>query len=77
MKHHNIRTESVCLDWIKRYILFHHKTHPAQMGAPELEAFLSHLAVAGKVAFDPKSGKERAAVSLSQSVGAGVAMAGQ
>lgn len=49
-KHYSIRTEVVYLDWIKRYILFHHKTHPAQMGAAEVEAFLSHLAVAGKVA---------------------------
>lgn len=50
MKHYSIRTEMVYLDWIKRYILFHDKTHPAQMGALEVEAFLSHLAVAGKVA---------------------------
>lgn len=50
MKHYSIRTKRVYLDWIKRDILFHHKTHPAQMGAPEVEAFLSHLAVVGKVA---------------------------
>ncbi|MFA7243176.1 MAG: phage integrase N-terminal SAM-like domain-containing protein [Sulfuricellaceae bacterium] len=50
VKHYNIRTERVYLDWIKRYILFHHKTHPAQMGAAEVEAFLSHLAVVGNVA---------------------------
>ena len=49
MKHYSIRTERVYLDWIKRYILFHHKTHPAQMGAPDVEVFLTHLAVAGKV----------------------------
>ena len=50
VKHYSIRTERVYLDWIKRYILFHDKTHPAQMGAAEVEAFLSHLAVAGRVA---------------------------
>ncbi len=49
-KHYSIRTERVYLDWIKRYILFHDKTHPAQMGAAQVEAFLSDLAVAGKVA---------------------------
>lgn len=50
MKHYSIHTERVYLDWIKRHILFHHKTHPVQMGAAEVAAFLSHLAVAGKVA---------------------------
>jgi hypothetical protein len=38
------------VDWIKRFILFHHKRHPASMGAPEVHAFLSHLAVEQKVA---------------------------
>jgi hypothetical protein len=42
------------VDWIKRFILFHHKRHPATMGAPEVSAFLSHLVVEGKVADPPK-----------------------
>ncbi len=37
------------MDWIKRYILFHKKRHPAEMGAVEIEAFLTHLAVNEKV----------------------------
>ena len=49
VKHYSIRTEKVYVDWIKRFILFHGKKHPEKMGAAEVEAFLSHLAVAGKV----------------------------
>jgi integron integrase len=50
LKHYSIRTEEAYVDWIKRFILFQHKRHPAEMGAAEVEAFLTHLAVAGKVA---------------------------
>jgi integron integrase len=50
LKHYSIRTERAYVDWIKRFILFHHKRHPASMGAPEIRAFLSHLAVEGRVA---------------------------
>ncbi len=50
VKHYSLRTERTYLDWAKRYILFHGKTHPEKMGAPEVEAFLSHLAVEGNVA---------------------------
>lgn len=50
VRHYAIRTEQAYLDWIKRFILFHHKRHPRQMGAPEIEAFLSHLALDRNVA---------------------------
>lgn len=49
-KHYSIRTEQTYVGWIRRFILFHDKRHPAEMGAPEIEAFLTHLAVGGKVA---------------------------
>ncbi|HEY8857567.1 MAG TPA: integron integrase [Rugosibacter sp.] len=49
VKHYSIRTESVYVDWIKRFILFHGKRHPQEMGAPELEVFLTDLAVRGGV----------------------------
>jgi integrase len=45
IRHYSIRTEKTYLDWIKRYILFHHKKHPKDMGAAEVEAFLTYLAV--------------------------------
>ena len=50
LKHYSIRTERAYVDWIKRFILFHHKRHPASMAAPEVRTFLSHLAVEQKVA---------------------------
>ncbi|MDQ2695160.1 MAG: integron integrase [Pseudomonadota bacterium] len=49
-KHYSIRTEHAYLAWIRRFILFHQKRHPADMGKPEIEAFLTHLAVRGNVA---------------------------
>ena len=50
VKHYSIRTEQTYTDWIKRYIYFHDKRHPKDMGAMDIEAFLTHLAVVGKVA---------------------------
>lgn len=50
VKHYSFRTEETYLGWIRRFILFHDKRHPAEMGAREVEAFLSHLARVGKVA---------------------------
>lgn len=49
VKHYSIRTETQYVQWIKRFILFHGKRHPNEMGALEVEAFLTHLAVAGHV----------------------------
>ncbi|MCC9078739.1 integron integrase [Litorilinea aerophila] len=48
-KHYSYRTEKSYVHWIKRFILFHHKRHPKDMGAAEIEAFLTHLAVTEKV----------------------------
>lgn len=60
LKHYSLRTEQTYVDWIKRYILFHGKHHPRDMGAGEVEAFLTHLAVAGKVAASTQIGSGRA-----------------
>jgi integron integrase len=49
LKHYSYRTEETYLDWVKRYILFHGKRHPADMGAPEIQAFLVHLATQRQV----------------------------
>jgi integron integrase len=43
-RHYSRRTEDTYCDWIRRFILFHGKRHPRDMGKQELEAFLSHLA---------------------------------
>ena len=49
-RHYSRRTEKAYVHWIRRYIFFHGKRHPAEMGAPEVTAFLTSLAVAGRVA---------------------------
>ena len=43
--HYSYRTEQQYLFWARRYILFHHKRHPSELGGPEVEDFLTHLAV--------------------------------
>jgi Phage integrase, N-terminal SAM-like domain len=48
--HYAIRTDEAYVDWIRRFTLFHHKRHPREIGAIEIEAFLTHLAVHEKVA---------------------------
>ncbi len=45
VRHYSLRTETAYLGWVKRFILFHDKRHQNEMGKPEVEAFLSHLAV--------------------------------
>ena len=50
LKHYSIRTEEAYVNWVERYIYFHDVRHPAEMGAAEVEAFLTHLAVKENVA---------------------------
>ena len=50
LNHYSIWTERAYADWIKRYVLFHGKRHPSELGADEVEAFLTYLAVVGNVA---------------------------
>lgn len=48
-RHYSPRTEKAYLGWIRRFILFHGKRHPDLLGAPEVTAYLEHLAVAARV----------------------------
>lgn len=50
LRHYSIRTEQVYIDWIRRFILFHGKRHPLELGGVEVAAFLTHLAVERGVA---------------------------
>lgn len=50
LKHYSIRTEQAYTDWIKRFILYFDKQHPKDLGAEDVEKFLTYLAVEGKVA---------------------------
>jgi integron integrase len=66
--HYSIRTEEAYVDWIRRYILFHQKRHPAEMGKEELEAFLTHLAVHRHVAASTQSQAKAALLFLYQRI---------
>ena len=50
LRHYSIRTEAQYVQWVRRFVLFHGKRHPREMGAVEVTAFLTDLAVNGKVA---------------------------
>ena len=64
LKHLSLRTEQAYVSWVKRFILFHEKRHPSDMGADEIRAFLTHLAVQGKVAASTQNGALNALVFL-------------
>jgi integron integrase len=68
LKHYSIRTESAYLDWVRRFVLFHAKQHPAKMGAAEVEAFLTHLAVHGNVAASTQNQAKSALLFLYREV---------
>lgn len=50
VRHYSYETEKIYIYWIRQYIFFHNLTHPAEMGAAEVEVFLTHLAVERNVA---------------------------
>lgn len=50
VKHYSKRTEEAYINWIKRFIIFHNKKHPNEMGEKEIKEYLTSLAVEGKVA---------------------------
>lgn len=50
LRHLSLRTEEAYADWIRRFILFHGKRHPSEMGLDEIRQFLSHLAVERRIA---------------------------
>jgi hypothetical protein len=54
MKHDAYRTEETYVQWIRRFILFHNKRHPKDMGTPEIEAFLPILPCRGVLLHQPK-----------------------
>ena len=68
VKHYSLRTEELYLQWIRRFILFHEKRHPAEMGEEEIAAFLSHLAIHGRVAASTQNQAFSALLFLYQQV---------
>jgi integrase len=67
-KHYSIRTEQSYVDWIRRFILFHRKRHPKEMGEKEISEFLSHLAVEKNVAASTQNQAFSALLFLYQQV---------
>ncbi|MCG8075364.1 MAG: integron integrase [Candidatus Thiodiazotropha taylori] len=49
LRHYSIRTEKSYIHWIRRFVRFHNRRHPKELGKQEIEAFLTHLAVDRKV----------------------------
>jgi len=66
--HYSVRTEEAYADWATRFILFHGKRHPKEMGVAEVEAFLTHLAVTRKLAGSTQNQAFSAIVFLYQKV---------
>ena len=67
-RHYSIRTEQACVDWARRFILFHGKRHPQEMGAAEVGAFLSHLAVERQVSASTQNQAKAALLYLYKQV---------
>ena len=67
-KHHSLRTEQAYRQWIKRFIFFHGKRHPREMGAPEIRRFLNDLASRQKVAVSTQNQALNALVFLYREV---------
>jgi integron integrase len=68
VKHYSIRTEQAYVDWIKRFILHFDKRHPRDLGAAQVEAFLTHLAVEGRVAASTQNQAKSAILFLYREV---------
>jgi integron integrase len=68
LKHYSIRTEHAYVDWARRYILFHGRRHPSELGGADVEAFLTHLAVKGNVAASTQNQAKSALLFLYREV---------
>ena len=68
IRHYSLRTEDCYAQWIRRFILFHDKRHPREMGTPEINAFLTDLAVRGHVAASTQNQAFAAILFLYQKV---------
>jgi integron integrase len=68
VRHYSPRTEACYLHWARQFILFHGKRHPRDLGAAEVEQFLTHLAVQGRVSASTQNQALNALVFLYQQV---------
>jgi integron integrase len=68
VRHYSLRTEQAYVQWIRRFVLFHGKRHPEEMGGAEVSDFLSHLAVDGGVSASTQNQALNALVFLYREV---------
>jgi integron integrase len=68
LKHYSIRTEQAYVNWVKRFVLYHERRHPRDLGAGEVEGFLTHLAVVDKVAASTQNQAKSALLFLYKEV---------
>jgi integron integrase len=68
IRHYSIRTEQAYVDWVRRFVHFHRLRHPADMGAKEVEAFLTYLAVQRRVAATTQNQAKSALLFLYRAV---------
>jgi integron integrase len=68
VRHYSLRTEQAYMDWVRRFILFHNKRHPLEMGAAEINQFLTHLAAEGHVSASTQNQAFSALLFLYQKV---------
>lgn len=68
VRHYSIRTEEAYVDWARRFIIFHNKRHPKDMGAEEVRDFLSHLATGRNVSASTQNQAKSALLFLYREV---------
>src|SRR5258706_6929821 len=68
VKHYSIRTETAYVDWVRRFVNFHQRRHPRELGAEHVEAFLSYLAVQRNVAASTQNQAKSALLFLYKEV---------
>ena len=68
LKHYSIRTETAYVEWVRRFVVFHQKRHPRELGPEHVEAFLSYLAVQRNVAASTQNQAKSALLFLYKEV---------
>src|SRR6266487_6328366 len=68
LKHYSLRTERSYCDWIERFIRFHGKRHPRDLGEEEVSAFLTHLARDGQVAASTQNQHVKAPLTCQEQI---------
>lgn len=68
VRHYSLRTEDAYVDWVRRFVLFHEKRHPQEMGAEEVRVFLGYLAVERKVSASTQNQAKAALLFLYREV---------